>query len=156
MSSQGGQSNIKWIVGTVVVPVILGVPAWLALRDRNEPSPDPVPTAPYVVLTTPPGGRTTSGGDPDFGPASVFLSKLSGPQGTRLSVSGEHFGPQEEIVVSFHTTELARTRASAAGTFTVVVTIPGDYSAFAPKDFSIRANGRTSIKSADAQFRLTG
>ncbi len=115
------------------------------------------------------GGGTADGGgtvaptitapniDDFFSPASVFLSRDSGPGGTTVNVSGEGFQAGERVVIRFHTEEIGSTTANDAGSFSnVAVEIPDSFSQFAPKQFKIVAGGQSSIKSADAPFTLSG
>jgi len=166
--ASGGDSFGRWIVGIIVaVAAGVGIPIYLANRGD-------VPTAP--VVTTGPndnpgsgGGQATRPPDPDvdgggsgggdggaFEPAGIFLSRLSGPTGTSINVTGEQFGANERVSIRFHTTEIGTTTASAGGTFTISVAIPEGYADFAPHDYSIVATGASSIKSARAAFKLTG
>jgi hypothetical protein len=163
MSDRDGRSGkAKWWLAAVIIPLIGAMPAWLALTgDEPAPPNTPVSTSPSNTTSAPPSPTALSEPSPtpspaDSQPPSIFLSKLSGPKGTKVSVSGEHFRGGEEIEVRFHTTEVGRTRANAAGVFTIEITIPGDYSMFAPSDFQIDAFGRSSVRDAKAQFRLTG
>ena len=90
-------------------------------------------------------------------PASLFINPTSGAGGTRVVASGEGFSPNEEIVFNFHVDQIGTTRANAQGKFSnVTLTIPSSLSMFAPQQFDVRANGRTSIKGAQAPFMLTG
>jgi hypothetical protein len=63
----------------------------------------------------------------------------------------------ETIQVLFHTDEIARTQADAAGGFAnVTATIPTSYSVFAPKQYDIIAIGLSSAKSATTPFTTSG
>lgn len=89
--------------------------------------------------------------------ASVFLSRDSGPGGATVQVSGEGFAAGEPVVITFHTEEIGTTTASDQGRFSnVTVTIPQSFSEFAPQQFFVHANGRSSIKSARAPFTISG
>jgi len=88
---------------------------------------------------------------------NVFLSLTSGPTGTPFKVSGEGFLPGETVIISMHTTEIGRTTASGAGSFSgVEVTVPEEYGVFAPQQFDVIARGQSSIKSARAPFTVSG
>lgn len=95
------------------------------------------------------------GGDPNTGPATISLSKGTGPSGTQITVSGRNFTPGEEVRVRFATTEMGRAVADAQGQFTLGVRIPGNQDPFAPIQVHIVATGLQSVKSADAVFTLT-
>jgi hypothetical protein len=100
----------------------------------------------------------SGGGSGDLGkPASIFLSATSGPGGSVIKVSGEGFAANEQVVIRFHTEEMGRTQTNATGAFSnVAVTIPTSFSKFAPQAFNIVADGQSSIKSATAQFTISG
>ena len=90
-------------------------------------------------------------------PASVFLNRDSGAGGTQVKVSGEGFAAGETVELRFHTTDIGRTTANADGRFSNVgVEIPEGYGWSAPQQYQVVATGRTSIRSAEAQFTLTG
>jgi hypothetical protein len=97
----------------------------------------------------------TGGGGPNSGPASISLSKGTGPSGTELTVSGRNFAPGEEVTVRFGATEMGRDVAGGDGGFELPVRIPGNQDPFAPKQVRIVATGGQSAKSADAVFDLT-
>ena len=134
--SQDDGNNVKWIVGAIIVPIFAAVIAagvWL------------------------PGKWSGPESGSGSGSASIFLSALSGPGGSEVRVSGEGYDPNEEVVIRFHTTEVARTRASAEGKFSnVPIVIPRDYVIFAPHQYDVVATGRESIKSADAAYTISG
>lgn len=74
-----------------------------------------------------------------------------------MKVSGEGFQPGESIVISMHTTQIGTTTASPAGTFSgVEVTVPNEFGVFAPQQFFVIANGKSSIKAARAPFTVSG
>ncbi len=94
-------------------------------------------------MTTHPAGETT-----------IFLDRLSGPAGTRVGVSGEGFAPGESITIVFSAQECARTRADGSGGFSrVICRVPPDWPFRGP--YQITANGGSSIRWVDAQFRVT-
>jgi IPT/TIG domain-containing protein len=95
------------------------------------------------------------GTQPGSGPASISLSRGTGPSGTEITVSGRNFTPGEEVTVRFATTEMGRAIADSAGGFALNVRIPGNQDPFAPKQVSIVATGQQSAKFADAPFDLT-
>ena len=85
------------------------------------------------------------------------MSLTSGPAGTSVKVSGEGFAPGEEIVLEVHTMEVGRTNAGSNGSFSgVAVTIPTYFGQFAPKQFPVKATGRTSQQHARAPFTVSG
>lgn len=112
-----------------------------------------------------PGGGESGGDGPDIrrsidvmqAPASVFANPTSGAEGTTVTVSGEGFGPGDRITIRLHTVQLGEATANEAGAFSnVTVTVPGDFSVFAPKQLSLVAEGRNPVKSADTPFTVTG
>jgi hypothetical protein len=89
--------------------------------------------------------------------ASVFLNTLSGPGGSTIKVSGKGFAPNEEVVIRFHATEVGSTTANAQGKFdNVAVVVPSSYSQFAPQQFNVVATGRSSLRSDEAPFTISG
>ena len=77
--------------------------------------------------------------------------------GTRVKVSGQGFGAGETVVISFHTTEVGRTTANGAGSFSgVEITVPEEFGVFAPSQFFVIAHGESTIKSARAPFTVSG
>lgn len=144
-----GGGNVKWFIGAVLVPVLVALigAGFFQIKDG---------CLPFLCGSGGGGGQQTFPGDLGK-PASIFLSATSGPGGSVIKVSGEGFAPNEQVVIRFHTEEMGRTRANAAGAFSnVAVTIPTSFSKFAPQAFNIVANGQSSIKSATAQFTISG
>jgi hypothetical protein len=143
-----GGGNIKWFIGAVFVPVLVALigAGFFQLKDG---------CLPFLCGSGGGSGHQFPG---DLSkPASIFLSATSGPGGSVIKVSGEGFAPNEQVVITFHTEEMGRTQANDAGAFSnVAVTIPTSFSKFAPQPFNIIALGRTSIKSATAQFTISG
>lgn len=99
--------------------------------------------------------KLLAGGGPGTGPASISLSNGTGPSGTQITVTGQNFTPGEEVTVRFATTEMGRAIADAQGRFSLDARIPGNMDPFAPRQVTIVATGRQSVKSADAVFALT-
>ena len=134
----------------ILTSSIWGPPICRAVNVCDElPTPGQSPTA-----TQPPPPTFT------FTPpteTNVFLSQTSGPAGSPFRVSGEGFQPGETVIISMHTTEMGRTTASAAGSFSgVEVTVPAELGVFAPQQFDVIARGQSSIKSARAPFTVSG
>ena len=101
------------------------------------------------------GGVTTT--NPGQGAASVYLNSSSGPAGTTISVSGEGYASGEEVVIRFHTNEVGSTTVNDQGKFQgVSVTVPSSYANFATQLFYVVATGRTSLRSDQAPFTVTG
>lgn len=114
----------------------------------------PAIIGPGASPTPGPGGSFPS---PGLDESAVFLSKESGPGGSTVNVSGEGFAAGETIEVRFHTESVATTRADAGGGFAnVQITIPPSFSVFAPRQFSVIATGRASLRSAMAPFTISG
>lgn len=138
-------SNVKWFVGAVLVPVLVacigagvaisqGACLPLICSDSNGPGPGPGP-----------GTDETK----------VFLSKLSGPSGTEVNVSGSGFQPNETVTIRFHTDEVGSTTVDSTGSFSnIAVTIP-DMPGSGPFQFSIVVTGNSSVRHAQAAFTLT-
>jgi hypothetical protein len=150
MTKDDGGSNIKWVIGAVLVPILVACIGAGVFQVKAG-------CLPFLCGNSDKGSDHDGGGFDPSNPASIFLSTTSGPGGSTVKVSGEGFAPDEEVVISFHTEEMGRTRTNGDGKFSnVTVTIPKTFSKFAPQKFDIVANGRTSIKSAQAQFTLSG
>lgn len=136
------ESRSLTIATALITAAATIVAAWLTTRDND-------------------GGPAGNDGRPpfavEFGSASIFLSRDSGPGGTTVNVSGEGFAPEERVEIRFHTEQIATTTTSTEGRFSnVAVVIPTSYSAFAPQQFSIVAMGTSSLLSADAPFTISG
>ncbi len=113
---------------------------------QPTPSPTPQPTANPVPNSSDPRVET-----------SVFLSQTSGPAGSQVKVSGQGFAPGETVVIEMQTTEIGRTTANNAGSFSgVEVTIPQQFSVFAPRQFAVKAMGASSLLFSSAPFTVSG
>ncbi|HEV8490229.1 MAG TPA: hypothetical protein VGQ58_10625 [Candidatus Limnocylindrales bacterium] len=148
--SNGGSSRASWFVPIAVAVIgLISSPVWGPPICRAVGICDPGPT---------PGAATTPGPGPfPGGETSIFLSLTSGPVGSTVKVSGEGFGAGETVVISFHTTEVGRTTANGAGSFSgVEITVPEEFGVFAPNQFFVIANGQSTIKSARAPFTVSG
>ena len=152
MSGTGGSSRLSLVVPIVVAFIgLLSSGVWgppicraIGVCTETEPTRTPGPGTDFPTFDIP-------------GPASIFLSQTSGPAGSSIKVSGEGFAAGEEVVIRFHTTEIGRTTASSNGSFSSVeVIVPLEYANFAPNQFSVVATGRSSIKSAQSQFTVSG
>jgi hypothetical protein len=150
MSKNGaGGGNLKWFIGVVLVPILAALISAGIFQVKDG-------CLPLLCGSGGGSGQQTSPGDLSK-PASIFLSATSGPGGSVIKVSGEGFAANEQVVIRFHTEEMGRTQTNAAGAFSnVAVTIPTSFSKFAPQAFNIVVNGQTSIKSATAQFTISG
>lgn len=88
--------------------------------------------------------------------ATLSISTGSGPSGTEVTLSGSGFGGGEVVEIRFQTDVIATAQASGDGAFSGVhARIPGSFDAFAPQQSDIVAVGRSSSRSATAQFLLT-
>lgn len=155
MAAQEKENHLKWILPGVIVPIVVAIIGAGIFRPWDGDDDDDTDIS-----------GTRSALDDGFaqiqtqfpaGNSSIFLSALSGPGGTKINVSGEGFGPNEEIVIRFHTEEIGRTRANGEGKFANVgVTIPTSFSKFAPQQFSVIASGSQSLKSARTPFTISG
>lgn len=145
MTESGG--NLKWVIGAVVVPIVVAcIGAGVVVLK---------PVCLPVICSDDQGGGT--GPEPTTGETSIFLSRLAGPAGTVVNVSGTGFQAGETITIRFHTEQVGETRADAGGKFTnVPITIPDRFSRSAPQQFDIVANGKSSVRFATAAFTLTG
>jgi hypothetical protein len=144
VTESGG--NLKWIIGAVIVPIVVAcIGAGMAVFK---------PVCLPLICSDDQGGGGTQN---PSGETSIFLSRLSGPAGTVVNVSGVGFQAGETITIRFHTEQVAETTADAGGKFTnVPIQIPDTFSQFAPQQFDVIANGKSSIRSARAAFRITG
>jgi hypothetical protein len=143
-----GSSKVPWIIPIVVALIgLIASPVWgpplcravgVCEDGGNGPAPTPGPFIPSAET-------------------NIFLSETSGPTGSKLKVSGEGFQPGETIVISMHTTQIGTTTASPAGSFSgVEVTVPEEFGVFAPQQFFVIANGKSSIRAARAPFTVSG
>jgi hypothetical protein len=105
-------------------------------------------TAPFHLLA---GGK---GGD-SSGPATISLSKGSGPSGTEVTVKGSNFAAGEEVTIRISAEEIGVATVNADGTFEQSVTIPGSFDVFGTRSYDITATGRTSVKTASRPFKIT-
>ncbi|MGE5828411.1 MAG: hypothetical protein ACM30G_08615 [Micromonosporaceae bacterium] len=144
VTESGG--NLKWVIGAVIVPIVVAcIGAGVVVFK---------PVCLPVICSDDRGGN---GGPDSSGEASVFLNRLSGPAGTVVNVSGTGFEAGETITIRFHTEQVGETTADAGGKFTnVPITIPDSFSKFAPQQFDIIAEGKSSISTASTPFTLTG
>lgn len=155
--SDGSQVKVA-VVGAIatVAAAVIGLVGTLIVRSGDDSGgrtqiQSPTDVIPSSALPPPPPPPVSNV------PASLFINPTSGAGGTRVVASGEGFSPNEEIVFAFHVDQIGTTRANAQGKFSgVTLTIPSSLSMFAPQQFDVRANGRTSIKGAQAPFMLTG
>jgi len=113
-------------------------------------------TVPFrLTLAT---GTGPGGGGPAGNPnatAGISLSVGSGRSGTKVTVTGQNFAPGEEVTLLFHVDEVGSAIVDSGGRFSTSIRIPGSYDVFAPKQFDISANGKTSSKHASRPFQLT-
>jgi hypothetical protein len=127
----------------VLAALIAGLFAWSPWNSR---APNPPPTTPPPSIST----SFTFPGNP-----SVFVNPTSGAGGTSVRVSGDGFPANAHVVISFHTEQIGETTANGAGKFSdVTVTIPTDFSQFAPQQFFIHADA--DAFDAQTPFMLTG
>ena len=91
------------------------------------------------------------------GHPNIYLSSTGGPAGSTVSVSGNGFSAGEQVIIRFHVEEVARTTADANGGFTgVQFKVPASYGNFPGQQFSVVAEGQSSIKSATAPYTVGG
>jgi hypothetical protein len=147
VTESGG--NLKWVIGAVIVPIVVAcIGAGVVVLK---------PVCLPVVCSDDQGGGSGGETEPPSGETSIFLSRLAGPAGTVVNVSGVGFQAGETVTIRFHTDQVAETTADAGGKFTnVSITIPDSFSRYAPQQFDIIANGKSSVRSARAAFQLTG
>lgn len=156
--SDDGDRKPRW--GTLV-PVVVAVIGLIASPVWGPPICQAIGLCKASPTTAPTTAPTQRPGDgfsiPLPGSASIFLSSTGGPTGSQVRVSGQGFAAGETVVIRFHTTEVARTTANAAGSFSgVEITIPEGYAAFAPSQFFVVATGSSSVRSARAPYTLSG
>ncbi len=149
-----GSSKVPWIVPIAVALIgLVASPVW---------GPPLCRAVGVCEAEAPGGGSGPAITPPQFSfPADVetniFLSETSGPTGSKLKVSGEGFQAGETVVISMHTTQVGTTTASSAGAFSgVEITVPEEFGVFAPQQFFVIANGKSSIRSARAPFTVSG
>lgn len=119
-----------------------------------------VPGLPGVEI-----GTTTNGGEEQPpGPEGICnaamvsptlgLSTGRGPSGTLVAVTGNGYCPDAVLEIRFHTRAIGEARTDGDGEFSVEVTIPGTFDAFAPAQFDIIASSAAG-GSARVPFELT-
>jgi hypothetical protein len=146
VADSGG--NVKWFVGAVLVPIVVAcIGAGVAVSQGA--------CLPLICSDKGPGPSQFPTGFPSSVETEIFLSKLSGPAGTQVNVSGKGFGPNESVIIRFHVREIGRTTANGDGEFTAAVTVPSMVGP-KPQPFAINATGNSSVRHAEAQFTLTG
>ena len=140
MSESGG--NVKWFVGAVLVPILVAcVGVGVAVSQGS--------CLPLICSKNDPGPG------PNSGDTEIYLNKLSGPSGTEVLVSGTGFGKNERVTIRFHVDEVGSTRTDSSGKFAnVAITVP-DMPGSGPQQFSIIANGESSVSHARTPFTLT-
>ena len=142
------------VIAAAVITAAGGVLAAVIAAHNNGGGPGSSTTqvTPAVSLTTPTFPPQTT--EPA---ARVFLNRDSGPGGTQVLVSGQGFGPGEEVIIRFHTDQVGSTTASEQGGFAnVAITVPRSFSQFAPQQFEISATGQNTDRSATAPFTISG
>jgi IPT/TIG domain len=105
-------------------------------------------TTSYHLLAGGKGGDST-------GPATISLSRGSGPSGTEVTVKGSNFSAGEEVTIRISGEEIGVATVGSDGTFEQSVTIPGSFDAYGSQQHQITATGNTSIKTASRPFRIT-
>ncbi len=91
-----------------------------------------------------PGGPTSYAAS-----ASIMLSPTSGPPTSSVTVSGQGFGSQEQIILTFDSSVVGNTTTNSSGAFTRKITIPATAAA---GDHTVTATGQSSKLSAQARF----
>jgi len=107
-----------------------------------------------LAAGTGPAGGGPAASNPNA-TASISLSVGSGRSGTPVTVTGQNFAPGEEVTIRFQVDEVGSAIVDSGGRFSTRIRIPGSYDVFAPKQFDISADGKTSIKHASRPFQLT-
>jgi len=85
---------------------------------------------------------------------TITLDHSSGPVGDKVVVTGAHFTPLKTATLSFHSTPvgLGTVNVSAAGTFSVTITIPSDPLG----GHVVLATDNASGQDATADYTITG
>jgi hypothetical protein len=85
---------------------------------------------------------------------SISVSPDSGTGGTSATVSGRGFFGGETVEIFFQGQPVGTATADGSGSFTASITVPSSVSVFHGTALTISAAGRTSAKSADANFTV--
>lgn len=140
----------SWLGVLLASPVVAGLIALLVAWSPWDSGKGSGPTT-HPSATLP----AQSSRPPQGFNASVYVNPTSGAGGTSVTLSGEDFPANTRVEFTFHTEVIGETRTNSAGKFSnVVVTIPTDFSAFAPQQFMIAATA--GAFSAQTPFQLTG
>jgi hypothetical protein len=132
-----------------LVTAVLGLVPSLRPWQADGGSTTAVTRSDVTLPTSDPGDLRT--------PASVYLSKESGPGGASVKVSGENYAPRERVEIRFGAEVVGRPTTNEQGKFSnVAVEVPTSLSRFAPFQVEVVATGKTSIKWATAPFQVTG
>jgi hypothetical protein len=84
----------------------------------------------------------------------IQLNPTSGPVYTRVRISGNGFGQDEYVVISFQGTAVNRVRTNGAGSFSTIFSVPSLGNSGSVGD-NVRAVGRRSEAVATAFFQVT-
>jgi hypothetical protein len=132
-----------------LVTAVLGLVPSLRPWQADSASTTTVSRPDVNLPTNPPGDLRT--------PASVYVSKESGPGGASVKVSGENYAPRERVEIRFGGEVVGSPTTNEQGKFSnVAVEVPASLSQFAPFQVEVVATGKTSIKWATAPFQITG
>ncbi len=88
------------------------------------------------------------------GSASITLAPDSGTGGTSVEVTGHGFFPNESVEIFFQGQPVGTPTADGEGSFKKQITVPNNFSVFHGDSLTVSAAGKTSAKSADAQFTI--
>ena len=88
------------------------------------------------------------------GTASISLSPDNGTGGTNLTVVGHGYAPGETVEIYFQGQPVGTVTASGDGSFQTQIVVPNSFSVFHGDSLTVSAAGKTSAKSADAQFTI--
>src|SRR5438105_3602919 len=83
--------------------------------------------------------------------ASIALSPPSGPPGSSTTVSGQGFGPSEQVRISFDPILVAQAMTDPSGSFTKAIQVP---SGARPGQHIVFARGQSSGLAASATFTV--
>src|SRR5438128_2695257 len=81
--------------------------------------------------------------------AAVKLKPAFGPPTTRTKVKGSGFGPTEQVVIDFDSSQVGTASTDPSGSFSTKITVPASAK---PGDHQVTATGQTSGLSASSAF----
>ena len=89
-----------------------------------------------------------------FGTPTIALSPDNGSGGTSVSVVGHGYAPGETVEIYFQGQPVGTVTADSNGYFQKQIVVPNSAGVFHGDSLTVSADGKTSAKSADAQFAI--